>query len=179
VGESALNVLAREHQDLEDQFSRVSDPDGDRVKAWREVVRQLATHVAVERTFVFPVARRMGHDSADLTHELRRDYRQMEHLLVLTERRKVNSPDMPDLINRLLDVYEAHEVRCANALTPLLRERLSEAELEALGAKMRGAENVILSHPHPHLLALGPLYRLTTRIASSWDRARDRTVRDH
>jgi hypothetical protein len=179
MGESALNVLAREHQGLSEQFARVNNPDTDRVKVWREIVRQLATHVAVERTFVFPILRRKGLGSADLAHELRRDYAQMEHLLVLTERRKINSPDMPDLINRLLDVFEAHQDRCANTLTPLLRANLTEADLEALGDKMRGAENVILSHPHPHLLALGPLYRLTTQVASWWDRVRDRTVRDH
>jgi hypothetical protein len=59
-----------------------------------------------------------------------------------------------------------------------MRDQLGSAELEELGVKMRSAENVILSHPHPHLLALGPVYHWTTRIASSLDRVRDRTVRN-
>ena len=176
MGESALDVLAREHHELDEVFARVSDPDADRAKVWKDLVRQLATHVAVERTFLFPLVRRHRLGSEQLAHELRGDYRRMEHLLVLTERRKINSPDMPALVTDLLDTFEAHEERCAKGLIPLLREHVGAAELEALGAKMRGAENVIVSHPHPHLLALGPLYRLTTRIASAWDRARDRTV---
>jgi hypothetical protein len=101
----------------------------------------------------------------------------MEHLLVLSERRKVNSPDMPAIVSQLLDVFGAHEERCA-LLLPALQSELSEPELEELGAKMQGAENVILSHPHPHLLALGPVYQWTTRFASRWDRVRDRTVRN-
>jgi hypothetical protein len=178
MADSAVEVLAREHRDLRELFDRVRDEDADRVAAWHEVVRHVATHVAVERTFVYPIVKRRGLGSPRLAEELRHDYGQMEHLMVLTERRKINSPDMPDLVTRVLDVFEAHERRCANVLMPMLTEKLSPAELEELGAKMRGAENVILSHPHPHLLALGPIYQWTTRLAARWDRVRDRTVRN-
>ena len=171
-------MLAREHRDLRDLFTRVWDPDGDRIRAWFEVVKQIATHVAVEHTFVYPQVRRAGSSADHLAADLRDDYSKMERLLVLTERRKVNSPDMPALVTELLDVFEAHEQRCTTKVIPLLESELSAAELEELGAKMRGAENVILSHPHPHLLALGPVYQWTTRVASRWDRLRDRTVRN-
>ena len=178
MGENALDVLHREHRDLGQLFARVRDPEGDRAAAWQEIVKQVTTHVAVERSFLYPlvVRRRLG--STQLAGDLRHDYKRMEHLLVLTERRKINSPDMPDLVTELLDVFEAHQDRCASLLAPAMRDRLGQEELAELGAKMRGAEKVILSHPHPHLLALGPVYRWTTRIASAWDRGRDRTVRN-
>jgi hypothetical protein len=178
MGENALDVLAREHDDIRVLFARVRDPDGDRISAWLEAVKQVATHVAVERTFLYPLIKRQGVGTPDLADQLRHDYARMEHLLVLTERRKVNSPDMPDLVTELLDVFERHENRCTTLLIPTMRQHMSDVELEDLGEKMRGAENVILSHPHPHLLALGPVYRWTTRLASRWDRVRDRTVRN-
>jgi hypothetical protein len=178
MGDSAVDVLTREHQDLRDLFARVRDHQADRVAAWAEVVKQTATHIAVERTFVYPVLKRRKLTSPGLVEDLRRDYNRMEHLLVLTERRKINSPGMPDLINEVLSAFEAHEERCRTQLSPALQEHLSAEELEELGAKMRAAGNVILSHPHPHLLALGPIYQLTTRLASRWDRLRDRTVRN-
>ena len=173
-----MDVLTREHQDLREFFARVRDPHADRTAAWLQAVKRVTTHVAVERSFVYPLvkSRRLG--SNHLAAELRLDYKRMEHLLVLTERRKINSPDMPELVTELLDVFEAHQDRCTNVLVPTMREQLSADELDDLGAKMRGAENVIFSHPHPHLLALGPVYRWTTRIASAWDRKRDRTVRN-
>jgi Hemerythrin HHE cation binding domain len=174
--EGAVEVLIREHAHLEELFSRVSDAEGDRVATWQEIVRQLCTHVAIERTFLFPLVKQHRLGPRELAVELRRDYGRMEHLLVLTERRKINSPDMPKLVTDLLDTFAAHEARCARALVPSMRERMGEVELDELGARMRAAEKVILSHPHPHLLALGPLYRLTTRIAARWDRIRDRTV---
>jgi hypothetical protein len=177
MGESALDVLVREHQDLRALFARVRDPDEDRAEAWREAVPQITTHVAVERSFLYPLLKRRL-ELGQLAHDLRHDYKRMEHLLVLTERRKINSPDMPELVTDLLDVFEAHQERCETILLPAMRDRLSQHELDEIGAKMRGAENVILSHPHPHLLALGPIYRGTTRLASAWDRLRDRTVRN-
>jgi hypothetical protein len=178
MGENALDVLAREHKEIRDLFARVRDPEADRIAAWFEAVKQIATHVAVERTFLYPLVKRRGLGSADLAEQLRHDYGRMERLLVLTERRKINSPDIPDLVTELIDVFESHADRCAVVLIPTMREQVSATELEDLGTRMRGAENVILSHPHPHLLALGPVYRWTTRLASMWDGVRDRTVRN-
>jgi Hemerythrin HHE cation binding domain len=177
MGETALDVLAREHHDLQELFAQVRDPDADRAAAFREVVKHITSHVAVERSFLYPLVK---HRLAlpRLADELRHDYKRMEHLLVLTERRKINSPDMPELVTELLDVFEAHQDRCTTILVPAMRDKLRQDELDELGAKMRGAETVILSHPHPHLLALGPVYPWTTRMASAWDRARDRTVRN-
>jgi hypothetical protein len=83
---------------------------------------------------------------------------------------------MPELVSEPLEVFDAHQARCASVLEPTMRDQLGQGDLDELAAKMRGAENVILSHPHPHPLALGPVYRWTTRIASAWDRGRDRTV---
>ncbi|MGH9055455.1 MAG: hypothetical protein ACRDYY_06260 [Acidimicrobiales bacterium] len=93
----------------------------------------------------------------------------MEHLLVLTERRKINSPDMPELVSVLLDEFEAHKQRGATVATAVMRDALSQGELEQLGDTMGAAEKVILSHPHAYMLAAGPLYPWTTRIASIWD----------
>jgi hypothetical protein len=168
-------VLVREHQDLRALFARVRDREADRAEAWRDAVTPITTHVAVERSCLYPLVKRRRLDLGPLAHDLRHDYKHMEHLLVLTERRKINSPDTPELVTDLLDVFESHQERCETILLPAPRDRLSQDELDELGAKMRGAENVILSYPHPHLLALGPVYRGTTRLASTWDRVRDRT----
>ena len=178
VSENALDVLVREHRNLQEHFANVRDPDADRRSAWLETVKLMSAHVAVERSFIYPLVRRRQLGSTHLADLLRHEYRSMEHLVVLTERRKINSPDMPELVTKLLDVFEEHLTRCENQLIPALGDAFDQRELDELGAKMRAAESVIVSHPHPHLLALGPLYRLTTRIASWWDRTRDRLVRN-
>lgn len=176
--ESALDVLSRGHRELQKRFVEVRDPDTDRRPIWRDIVGLMSAHVAVERSFIYPVVKRRGLGGAHLADLLRHEYRSLEHLLVLTERRKINSPDMPELVSKLIDVFEEHLARCESQLVPALSQALDAEELDQLGAKMSAAESVIVSHPHPHLLALGPAYRLTTRIASRWDRTRDRLVRD-
>ncbi|MBO0730536.1 MAG: hemerythrin domain-containing protein [Acidimicrobiaceae bacterium] len=178
MGESALDVLAREHRDLQDHFVRVRDPEANRGAVWLETVGLLSAHIAVERSFVYPIVKRQRLGGGSLADTLRHEYRSMEHLVVLTERRKINSPDMPDLITRLLDAFEEHLARCEGELVPALRTALTRDQLDELGAKMAAAESVIVSHPHPHLLSTGPLYRVTTRVASRWDRSRDRIVRN-
>jgi hypothetical protein len=178
VGENALDVLAREHRQLQEHFQRVRDPDSPRVVIWLELVKLMSAHIAVERSFVYPIVKRRRLGSPDLADLLSHEYRSMEHLVVLTERRKINSPDMPELVTKLLDGFEEHLARCETQLIPALADALGPDELEALGDRMRAAESVIVSHPHPHLLALGPLYRLTTHLASHWDRTRDRLVRN-
>jgi hypothetical protein len=175
---AAADVLSREHDNLRSLFAQLADPGADRGRIWSEIVKQAATHVAVERTFVYPLVRSGRVGPPGLAEELRREYKRMEHLLVLTERRKLNSPDMPDLVAELEDEFDRHKDRCATLLVPAMQAQLGPEEQEELAAKMAGAQNVIVSHPHPHLLATGPLYRFTTRVASRWDRLRDRTVRN-
>ena len=171
-------MLSREHDRLSQAFDRIRDEHVDHVAAWHTAVKLMTTHVAVERTFLYPVVRKRHLGAPGLDRQLQHDYSRLEHLLVLTERRKINSPDMVDLVTELLGVFEAHVDRCATGLIPAMDKSLSPAEMEELGIAMSAAENVIVSHPHPHLLALGPVYPLTTRMASRWDRWRDRTVRN-
>jgi hypothetical protein len=100
----------------------------------------------------------------------------MERLMVLIERRKVNSPDLPDLVTDLRAATLEHVERVRSRLNPALRDALSEEELAEMAEKITAADEMVVSHPHPHLLSLGPLANLTTRLASRFDRLRDRTV---
>jgi hypothetical protein len=142
VAESAVDVLAREHRDLQEHFRRVRDPDTNRPAVWLETVKLISAHVAVERSFVYPVVKRQRLGSAHLADLLQHDYRSMEHLVVLTERRKINSPDMPELVTKLLDVFEEHMARCERELIPAatvepdwtLLKQLLEGDLGAIFA---------------------------------------------
>src|SRR5262249_25685438 len=133
VGEDALDVLARQHRDLQHHFEAVRDPESNRAAVWLETVKLISAHIAVERSFVYPIVKRQRIGGSDLADLLRHEYRSMEHLVVLTERRKINSPDMPELITKLLDVFEEHLDRCENQLGPALRASLGQGRLDELG----------------------------------------------
>ena len=99
----------------------------------------------------------------------------MSKLLVLIERRKGNSPDLPGRVTQLHDLYHGHARRFELAVIPGLRHAVGNDELEDLKQRIEAAESTIMSHPHPHLLSLGPFSRVTTRLAAFVDRARDKT----
>jgi Hemerythrin HHE cation binding domain len=173
--EDALALLRHEHDQLGEQFQRVSDPDADRVETLGRLVQRLAAHISAEQSLLLPVLKKNRIGGRKLLRRLRSDYHRMGRCLVLIERRKGNSPDLPPLVTRLHHAYHAHARRFELAVYPGLRARASANDLQDLMERIESAEAVILSHPHPHLLSLGPLSRLTTRMAAIFDRARDKT----
>jgi hypothetical protein len=176
MAESALDVIDQEHRDLDGLFRDVADPRADRGAVLVELSKRAARHIAVERAILLPVVKKHGVGGDELVKALQHEYDEMERLLVLIERRKKTSPDLPDLLNELLDLTRSHQDRTEKALRPGLAKELSAAELEELGREMHSADAVIISHPHPHLLSLGPISRFTTRLVGRFDRGRDRTV---
>lgn len=157
-------------------FERVSAPGEDRPKALSGLVQELAAHVASERSAVEPVLRKNETGDEDLAAGLVDDYDRIEKLLVLIERRKVNSPDVPDLVSELKAAVEEHMARSDRVLFPTLARTLTPEEQLDLGERIEQADDMILTHPHPHLLSLGPIANKLTALASRWDRLRDRTV---
>lgn len=175
---SPLNLMEAEHSDIAGAFIRVHHEHVDRAAEVARLVTAISSHVAVERTYIYPLAKRVGSGRSRLAAELLSDYRKMQKLLVKIDRRKLNSPDMPDLIDELLATHESHQQRSA-MIHAQIAEHLTESERTALEQKMAGAKRVINSHPHPFILRLGgPFYGRMTRMASRWDNWRDRTVRN-
>ena len=157
-------------------FEKVSDPQADRPAVLHSILRELAAHVAAERGEVLPVVkdREIGGDG--FADELLGDYKEIEDLMVHIERRKFNSPDVPDLVTRLRETVEAHVGRTRRTLEPGLTSMLDPDELDELGEKVSHADSMVISHPHPHLLSLGPLSGVLTKLLARFDFLRDRTV---
>ena len=170
-----MDVLEDQHRRVAELFERVAAPDEDRPAILHAILRELVAHVAAERATIRPVVDKKG-IGEDLADRLGDDYDRMEKLMVLIERRKFNSPDLPDLVTELKAVVEEHQSRAESELIPGLREKLTPEEQADLGEKVAGEDAMVTSHPHPHLLSLGPLADVATKVAQKWDAARDRTA---
>jgi hypothetical protein len=116
----------------------------------------MAAHIAAERSALHHTvkSRHLGGDH--LADELLYDYHRMEELLVLIERRKVNSPDVPALVRDLQAATADHVQRARTKLDPALREALTPEEEADMAEKIISADDMVISHPHPHLLSLAP-----------------------
>ena len=173
-----LGVLDFEHEGISRLFDQVSDPEADRIEILFDITRRLAAHISVEHGVFLPVARDREIVGPDVVKSLEEDYHEMQRLVVLIERRKMNSPDIPELVTELKDVFGNHTRRFSESISAGASERLTDEELAELRERMENADGTILSHPHPHLLSLGPISRLTTRLAARFDSLRDMTVRN-
>jgi Hemerythrin HHE cation binding domain len=173
---NAIEVLSEDHSALQALFGRVSQPDENRPAVLDQLLKSLTAHVATEKQLIVPILTGHSHEGEALAQQLGDDHDAIEKLVILVERRKVNSPDVPDLVNKLLEITQRHTRQADECLLPFLRHQLSEADLADLGAAMRSDERQLTSHPHPHLPDTGPLAKITRKAAALIDRGRDSTT---
>ena len=171
-----MDVLDAQHRRLAELFEDVSRPGEDRPAVLHNLLKELAAHVAAERAEVEPVVKRRSIGGDDLAGELLGDYSRIENLMVLIERRKFNSPDIPDLVTDLKDAVHEHITRSERALLPGLDTTLSVEERAELGEKVTAADTMVTTHPHPHLLSLRGISARITALLARFDWARDKTV---
>lgn len=171
--QSLSEVLDKDHRLLAELFRRVGSAEEARAVVLGELIRQLAAHLSIEQSFVLPAVRRHLADGRKVAAKLKADNREIQKLLVRIERRKPNSPDQPLLVDRLDEAFARHCLAFSSDVRPGLEAHLSGDEQTELRDKIVSAQGLIVSHPHPHLLSLGPVSRLTTRIAGRYDHIRD------
>jgi hemerythrin-like domain-containing protein len=175
--DDAITVLTHEHQQLEELFERVSRPDEDRREVLKELMQLIAAHVAVEKQMVVPLVKdRIPIREGDLAEELKDTHNRIERILTLLERRKVNSPDVPDLVNEMLQVTEQHIAHANEALFPALRQALRVDELDDLGQRLISNERRRLTHPHPVAHDSGPVASVMHKANEAIDAIRDRSA---
>lgn len=176
MSDDAIEVLSSEHRHLKELFDRVSRPDEDRREVLKELMQRMAAHVAVEKQMLAPVLKDRIPDRDDLADELKDTHDRVDRILSLLERRKVNSPDVPDLVNELLGSTDRHIAHAGDAVFPALRQTLSEEELAELGRRMRSDERRMLTRAHPVIPDAGPVAAVLHRAAEAIDAARDRST---
>jgi hypothetical protein len=171
-----IQALENEQGKIESLFDDVRRPDIERPPVLQEIVRRVSAYIAVEQNVVLPVVKQKVRSGHRLARTVLAEHHRLEKILVRVEHRKANSPDMPDLVTELLDAFKAHAKSTGSSLFPALRKSLPDHELVELGQQVAEGENIIKSHPHPHLLSLGPANRVLLPLAAFIDRLRDRTV---
>jgi hemerythrin-like domain-containing protein len=173
MDKSGADVLTEQHQALQELFHRVSQPDEDRRKVLKTIVQTLAAHVAMEKQVLVPALKEHVGDSEAMVSRLEEDHDQVGHLLTLLERRKANSPDVPDMVTELLDLTDRHVSEADRQIIPALRTSLDPVTLDELGANMESDERQLLTHPHPVLPDSGPLAGVSRKMAGVVDKLRD------
>lgn len=171
-----IEVLGGEHDQIQGLFARVSGPDEDRRDVLKQLVQALSNHLAMEKHFVVSVLKKDITGGAAMAEHMTGEHDRMEHLLTLVERRKVNSPDLVELLNELLELSSAHASYAAETIFPALRRDLSADQRAELGRLIVSEEREGLMHSHPALPDAGPVAVVARKAAAIIDGLRDRSV---
>jgi hemerythrin-like domain-containing protein len=172
----AVEILQGEHRELQSLFSRVSSPDENRPEVLKELMQLIAIHLDLEKHMLLPVIRDRVEDGRAIADRLHVEHKHTERLLTALDRRKVNSPDVPDLVSELLEINDNHVSESDAVVLPGLRFALTSEELDELGQQMTSNERRHLTHPHPLLPDSGPLAGATRKAAEIVDRMRDHST---
>jgi hypothetical protein len=172
----AVEILQGEHRELQILFGRVSSVDENRPEVLKELMQLIAVHLDLEKQMLLPVIRDRVDDGAAIADRLRGEHKGIEKILVTLDRRKVNSPDVPDLVTEMLHINDRHIAESDTVVLPGLRFALSGEELDELGHKMNSDERRHLTHPHPLLPDSGLLSKATRKAAEIVDRMRDHST---
>jgi len=141
--DDALELIVNRHDQLACLFRQVNVPDTDHRTVLAELVKEMAAHVAVEQSVVVPVLKRTGRKGKDLSRSLTRHYRRIEHLLVLIERRKIDSPDLPAMVSDLRDIFTSHTEFWKSCVHPKLAMKLSmQADTTLVVAEVTAGDGV-------------------------------------
>jgi hypothetical protein len=173
VKRNAIEVLKDEHDSLQMLFARVSGVDEDRREILKHLIQTLSVHMTMEKQLLVPVVKERVAEGNRLADHLSDYHDKAGRIMTLLDRRKVNSPDVPDLVTELLELTNGHVADASTTLFPALCEALSAEELTELGTTMVSDERQILTHPHPHLPDSGPVAKVSRWAASLIDRGRD------
>jgi hypothetical protein len=167
-----VRILLEQHARIRELFADVQSAQGEhRQHAFDELRALLAVHETAEEMVLRPVSR----DVAGQAVAQARNHEEEEATKVLYELEKLDvaSAEFASLLTQLEQAVTDHAEHEEREEFPLVVAECDEDKRRSMGTKVRAAEKVAPTHPHPSAAgstvaqyALGPL-------ASLLDRSRD------
>ncbi|MDT0320520.1 hemerythrin domain-containing protein [Streptomyces millisiae] len=181
--DDVIRILLDQHARIRELFTEVKSVSGvHRQQAFDELRALLAVHETAEEMILRPVAKETaGPLEADARN---REEEAANRVLVMLERLDVDSPDFDRTFLEFEQSVLRHAEHEEREEFPTVRAGRTPAELEDMGLKLRAAEKVAPTHPHPSTAgkpaaqwALGPFASLVDRTRDAIDAAAHRPSR--
>lgn len=134
---TAIDLLKRDHRDVEDLFDRLSDADEDgrRAELRAQLVHALTVHSLIEEQHFYPAVR--GPETQALVSDALRDHSGVKQLLGRLLRMDVDDDAFPSLVAQLQSEVETHVLEEENELFPIVAANMANDRLESLAGDMR------------------------------------------
>ena len=175
--DDGIDQLVGEHRTLERLFAEFASPSG---SAWERkgrliaIRRAISEHEDVEASVLAPLIRSRLGDGHHRWRSLRRRYRTIDQLLGEIERRSISSPDLPELLERVMTAVDELIEEQESSTFSRIRSTLSRGELGKLDDQVTAAHRHAGTRAHPYLPRRGALARSARAVVAVADKLRDR-----
>jgi hypothetical protein len=165
-------LLLEQHAQIRGLFQRISTAQGDdRQHAFDELRALLAVHEAAEELIVRPVAEKTaGEQEADARNE---EEAEATKILKKLEGMDVAGPEFARLIAEFEQAVGTHADHEEQEEFPAIIANCTVAQRRTMGDRLRKAEHLAPTHPHPTAGGKPAVLKATGPFAAMMDKARD------
>ncbi|SEG95586.1 Hemerythrin HHE cation binding domain-containing protein [Actinacidiphila yanglinensis] len=165
-------LLLEQHTRIRELFSRVSAAQGDNKKEAFDALRALlAVHEAGEELVVRPAAKKAaGAREADARNA---EEKEASEVLRKLEGMDVSSPEFDATLAEFEQAVDDHATHEEREEFPALISECSTDERQKMGARLRRAEHLAPTHPHPSAAGNPTMLALAGPFAAMMDKAKD------
>jgi hypothetical protein len=165
-------LLLEQHAQIRGLFAEIAVADAEgKQRAFDELRALLAVHEAAEELIVRPVAQKAaGEDEADARNA---EEKEAGKVLKQLEGMDVTSPEFLRVISEFEQAVGAHAEHEEQEEFPAIVAQRSVMQRRTMGDRLRKAEHLAPSHPHPTVAGNPTAVRMTGPFAAMMDKARD------
>ena len=168
-----LEFLIAEHARIESQFRALAEHGPGDDELVDRLVRDLAVHDAIERQYLYPLARRRIADGNDAYDHSLAEHGRVASVLAAIDRRPPGDAHRADLLAELPILVRTHVAEEESGILPALRAHLAPEEVLMLGRQLSDARRHAPTRPHAHVAGAGLGARMARVVAGPLDRTRD------
>jgi hemerythrin superfamily protein len=167
-----IRTLLEQHARIRDLFKDVSTAEGDhKQQAFDELRALLAVHETAEEMVLRPVSKKVaGEQVADARNH---EEHEANEVLAKLEKMDVASPDFDAQLAKFEKAVSDHADHEENDEFPHVMSTCDEEERIKMGKRIRAAESVAPTHPHPSTAGSTPAQWSVGPFAALVDRTRD------
>ncbi len=131
----AISVVKRDHRAIERAYRHYqhAEDESDKAKYAQEICQVLEAHARMEESILYPTLQRFGGE--EVVSEARIGHEEIR-ILVIEAQNLLVGPELDEALERLMGAVAAHVDEEERDLLPEAESDLSDATLEALGARM-------------------------------------------
>jgi hemerythrin-like domain-containing protein len=168
-----LDMLTRLEQGSPAGTSAVADDKSVRRDLVTELVIAESQHEAVEEEYFWPAVRQQVPTGERMAEQALKQEQAAKHILDKLDKASPDEPEFEQLISKVIEDGRAHIAYEQDTVWPVVRDSLSQKDLDELGEKMAKAKKAAPTRPHPHTPPSPGVLKTVGAAAAAADKVRD------